>query len=254
MPTKSAGRAARPTPRRLSEQVATAIQDELIKSRRRPGDQLPTEPELAAKYDVSRTVIREAGRLLVERGLVDIRPGRGMVVAAFDGANMARQYGLMLEMEHAQFEDLIEMRLVLEVSMTEFAARRRTESDLAAIDAKLRAFAEPGLQQDQALEFDLDFHAAIAEAAHNPFFRSIVNPINDYLRSKYRPSLGYGPARERTLREHTAIAQAVRAGDAEAAGEMSRQHLLRILQMHQELVQADTAETGRAETNRVERP
>lgn len=239
MTTRNSSRPARPPQRRLSEQIANAIQDELIKTRREPGDQLPTEPELAAQYDVSRTVIREAGRLLVERGLVDIRPGRGMVVAAFDGGTIARQYELMLEMAQASFEHLIEMRLVLEVGLTEFAAMRRTETDLAAIKAALQAFADPGVSHDEAVEFDLDFHAAVAVAAHNPFFTSVVNPINDFLRSKYQPSLGYDEARARTLAEHSAIAEAIQAGDAAQAGAMARRHLMRILATRSDLVRDD---------------
>lgn len=246
MTARPSSRTTRPPQRRLSEQVATAIQEELIKSKRKPGDQLPTEPELAAQYDVSRTVIREAGRLLVERGLVDIRPGRGMVMASFDGTTITRQYELMLEMEHARFEHLIEMRLVLEVGLTEYAALRRTDADLLAIRAALDSFAAPGLSHDAALEYDLDFHAAVALAAHNPFFTSVVNPINDYLRSKYRPSLGYEDAKMRTLAEHTAIAEAIADGDATAAGGMARRHLMRILETRNELVaeQASAALAG----------
>lgn len=236
MSSRPATRSKRPTRTTLSEQVASAIQDDLITSRRKPGEQLPTEPELATQYDVSRTVIREAGRLLVERGLVDIRPGRGMVVAEFDGATISRQFSLMLELERATFEDLIELRMSIEVSMAEHAAKRRTEADLAAITATLQEFAAPGIGQQQAVERDLDFHAAVADAAHNPFFLAVANPINDYLRNTYRPSSGYAGARSRTLAEHTAIADAIRDQDPERAGEMARRHLARIMETGQELV------------------
>lgn len=216
--------------RRLSEHVAKAIQDDLIEMRRQPGEQLPTEPELAAQFGVSRTVIREAGRLLVDRGLVTIRPGKGMVVADYDGESMARQFALILAREHAKFEDLIEMRLVLEVRMTEFAAQRRTEEDLVALHAANEAFAEPGVSHERALEYDLQFHAAVAHAAKNPFFTAIVNPMNDYLRKQYGPSVGYEDARAQTLHEHAAIADAIRSGDPVTAGLMASEHLARILQ------------------------
>lgn len=225
-----------PPQRRLSEHVAHAIQDDLVQHRREAGDQLPTEPELAAKYDVSRTVIREAGRLLMERGLVDIRPGRGMVVADFDGATIARQYALMFEFKHASFAELMEMRLVLEVGMTEYAALRRTDEDLSRMRESLAAFSDPGLTHELALEYDLQFHTAVAAAAHNTFFHYIVNPVNDYLRSKYRPSLGYEAARHQTFLEHMAITEAISQGNAEEAGIRARQHLLRILETREELV------------------
>lgn len=163
-----------------------------------------------------------------------------MVVASFDGATIARQFELLLELEQAGFEDLIEMRLVLEVGMTEYAARRRTDQDLQVIDAALQAFAEPQLAHDLALEYDLDFHAAVAHAAHNPFFVSVVNPINNYLRAKYHPSVGYDHARLRTMAEHTAIADAIRDGDDVRAGEMARLHLVRILESREELMREQT--------------
>lgn len=217
------------TPQRLSDKVARAIQEDLIASRRQPGDQLPTEPVLAARYGVSRTVVREASRLLVERGLVTIRPGSGMVVAEFDGTTISRQYKLMLAMQQPRFEELMEMRLVLEVGLTEYAAQRRTEADLIEIEETLHAFSDKNLSLDSALEWDLKFHMAVAQASHNPFFVSLVNPINDYLRNTYIPSLGYAPAMPRTLHEHGQIAQAIQLGDSKLAGEMARNHLMRIL-------------------------
>ena len=232
-------RTAGATRHRLSEDVAEAIKDGLIADGLRAGDRLPTEPELARLYDVSRTVVREAGRILVERGLVDIRPGRGMVVAEFDGTSLARQYRLLLELKQGSFRQLMEMRLALEVGMTEHAAARHTPADDRRIRAALAAFASAGADQLAALEADLEFHAAVAAAAHNPFFGHAVNPINDYLRQTYRASLGYLAARAHTRAEHTAIAEAIFAGDPVAAGRAAHRHLDRILASADDLAPGD---------------
>jgi len=223
------------TRHRLSEDVAEAIENGLIADGPRAGDRLPTEPELARRYGVSRTVVREAGRILVERGLVDIRPGRGMVVAEFDGTSLARQYRLLLALKQGSFRQLMELRLALEVGMTEHAAARHTSADDRRIRAALAAFASAGADQLAALEADLEFHAAVAAAADNPFFGHAVNPINDYLRHTYRASLGYLAAWEHTRAEHTAIAEAIFAGDREAAGRAARRHLERIVESADEL-------------------
>lgn len=159
-----------------------------------------------------------------------------MVVADFDGATIARQYSLMLELKQASFTELMEMRLVLEVGMTEYAALRRTESDLAIIRESLDAYSDPDLTHELALEFDLQFHASVAAAAHNTFFNYIVSPVNDYLRSTYMPSIGYEAARHQTLLEHRAITDAIAKGDAELAGSMARKHLLRIVDTRADLV------------------
>jgi len=224
------------TPLRLSEKVARSIQDDLIATRRQPGDQLPTEPVLAERYGVSRTVIREAARLLVDRGLVTIRAGSGMVVAEFTGSSIARQYELMLALAQPRFEELMEMRLVVEVGLTQYAAQRRTEVDLVAIQEALTEFSNPDLTLQTALESDLKFHMAVAQASHNPFFVSLVNPMNDYLRSTYSPSMGYAAAMPRTLHEHAEIARAIEQGDAQLAGEMAKSHLTRILRESDDLL------------------
>lgn len=236
---RTAGSSVRRT--RLSENVADQITSRLIADKLQPGDHLPTEPELVDIYDVSRTVVREAGRLLVERGLVDIRAGRGMVVTDFDGTSMARQYELMLELKQGSFHQLMEMRLVLEVGMTKYAATRHTPTDRQLIQSELDAFATSGDSHDSALEHDLLFHQAIAVASHNPFFVHIVNPVNDYLRRAYRTGMGYEAARHQTLSEHTAIAEAIFAGDADTAGSHALNHLQRVLGAAKALVAANEA-------------
>lgn len=84
---------------RLSDVVAQTLQDEILSLA--VGDRLPTEAELAERFEVSRTVVREATRLLVQRGLVTVSPGRGMAVAAVDGSVIAEQYGLLLRLSEA---------------------------------------------------------------------------------------------------------------------------------------------------------
>jgi GntR family transcriptional repressor for pyruvate dehydrogenase complex len=221
---------------RMSEDVAEQITRYLIAEDLEPGNRLPTEPELVDLYGVSRTVVREAGRLLVERGLVDIRPGRGMVVADFDGSSLARQYGLLLELKQGSFRQLMEMRLVLEVGVAEYAARRRTSEDLARMRAALDLFASSRQNHTASLEADLAFHTAIAHASHNPFFSHVVVPVNDYLRRAYRSSLGYESARPRTLHEHEEIARAIADSDPDRAADQMKSHLARILAGSDELV------------------
>lgn len=233
--------------RRLSEDVADQITNFLVERRLEPGDRLPTEPELVEQFDVSRTVVREAGRLLVERGLVDIRPGRGMVVAAFDGTSISRQWQVMLAREQGTFRHLMEMRLALEVSMTGLAAERRTEADLAGIRETLVAFRSAGTDQRAALDADLAFHAAVAVAAHNPFFRHVIDPINDYLRQVYEPSLGYSSARDHTANEHERIAQCIEEGNPIGAREAAAHHLGRVTGHAEELVEKPVADAVQRE-------
>lgn len=225
----------RPQRNRLSEQVADSITADVIRRGLKPGDRLETEPELAEQHAVSRSVIREAGRILDERGLVDIRPGRGMVVAAFDGSGISRQYELMLELTDGTFRQLMEMRLVLEVGMTELAALNHTHEDEDRIRQTLSGYISAGSDQQTALEWDLAFHRAIALASGNPFFVHSIEPINGYLRRTYKSSLGYVAEQHATMNEHTAIAEAIFSRDGAKAAGMSRAHLERVLSASEHL-------------------
>src|SRR5213080_2656216 len=151
------------TKKRLSDTVAAALQEDILSLS--AGDRLPTEAELVERFDVSRTVVREATRLLVQRGLVTVSPGRGMAVATVDGSVIAEQYGLLLRLGGGSFEQLMELRLVLEVEMAALAAARRTPDQLAQLtelNDRLRV-ADPS--SGEFLDADLSFHRKIAEAS-----------------------------------------------------------------------------------------
>ncbi|MEO3756392.1 FadR/GntR family transcriptional regulator [Streptomyces sp. B6B3] len=215
-------------PPRLSELVAEQIQHDLLTQGRRPGDRLPTEPQLVERYGVSRTVIREAGRILDQRGLVDIRPGRGMVVAQPDGSAVARHYTLMLGMHAATFPQLMETRLIIEVEVAALAAERRTEVDLRDLRASVARAERAAGDFATCLEADIEFHEVVTRASGNPFFSWFVDPVNACLRASYRDSLAYLASLPRTLDEHGAIVAAVADRDADAARVAARRHLERV--------------------------
>jgi GntR family transcriptional repressor for pyruvate dehydrogenase complex len=177
--------------RRLPEVVADALQQEILKAGLNAGDRLPTEPELAESYGVSRTVVREAARLLAQRGLVTVRPGRGMTVAEVDGRVIAEQYGLLMRLSDGTFAQLLELRLVLEVEMAALAAARRTPEQVAAMHESNRRLAQARGSRDAFLAADLAFHELMAEASGNPFFSLVVGPINGFLRDAYSNGPGY---------------------------------------------------------------
>ncbi len=212
---------------RLSDVVAQTLQDEILSLA--VGDRLPTEAELAERFEVSRTVVREATRLLVQRGLVTVSPGRGMAVAAVDGSVIAEQYGLLLRLSEGSFEQLMELRLVLELEMAALAAARRTDDHLAELtrlNERLKA-ADPSTSE--FLDADLAFHEQIAQASGNPFFLLVMRPVNDYLSDSYSAGAGYPSEAGHTVQEHLEIAQAIAAGDPARARFAAENHLRRIV-------------------------
>lgn len=215
-------------PLRLPEVVADRIQTELFAKGLLAGDQLPTEVQLAGQYDVSRTVVREAARILEQRGLVDIRPGRGMVVTKLDTDLVARHYALLLKSSPAAFDELMDVRLLVEVHVTGLAAEHRSEADLKAMQASLDNAAAHRDDYSVCLTEDLRFHSLVGRACGNPLMLLFLNPVNECLRETYQVPSSYMARLKSTLHEHQVILDAISAADVEVARVAATRHLERI--------------------------
>lgn len=225
----AAARRPEPRPARLPLWLADQIEEEVLGGDHLVDAQLPTEIALAETYSVSRQVVREAARLLEDRGLVNIRPGRGMTVAAPSVDTLVQRYRSVLRRGKASFGHLMELRQMIEVDMTGLAARNRTDADIDRMAQVLaRARAHLG-DYEACLEADLAFHLAVAGATQNPFVLTFVEPINTALRDLYRKPIGYLATQESTVGEHGAIADAIAAADPEAARAAAAAHLQRII-------------------------
>lgn len=159
--------------------AAGAVADHLaqmILSELAPGASLPSEADLAARYDVSRLTIREAVKLLEGRGLLVIARGRKAVVREPDGAAFADFLTSIIRYDPKGLFDLVEVRLSLEVQSATLAAKRATRAGIAAIESELQGMRDtvgaPGdlMSTEQEMDFhthDVGFHEAIALASGN---------------------------------------------------------------------------------------
>lgn len=213
---------------RLSRVVADRLQQKIICEHLSAGVKLPTEPELMNEFGVSRTVIREAAALLVSRGIVQVRPRRGMTVRAPDGVGIAESLTAQLQMSRVSFAQLLQVRLTLETAVARIAAGNWTEQDLVALEKNLAEMSESTIERERMVELDVEFHELLAHATHNPFFHIVSRPINELLRTLYIDKVGYLSMRERTLQEHRAIVSAVTHCNPEEADRATREHLNRV--------------------------
>jgi GntR family transcriptional repressor for pyruvate dehydrogenase complex len=220
------GRAARPA--RLPQWLADEIEEDVLAQGYPDDAQLPTETALSQTYGVSRQVVREAARLLEDRGLVSIRAGRGMTVAASGVENIVQRYRTLLRRDRAGFEHLMQLRQMSEIEMTALAATNRTDEDIDLLRTLLNTAIEHRDDYTAWLDADLAFHLAVAKATQNPFIMAFIQPINRVLRDVYREPIGYLATQANTLQEHRAIADAIAAGDPEAARRAASAHLTRI--------------------------
>jgi DNA-binding FadR family transcriptional regulator len=215
--------------KRLPEVIADRLQQEILDSRLEPDHRLPTEVVLAEQYAVSRTVIREAARLLVQRGLVTVKPGRGMVVAEFDGRFIAEQFAFAMMASNGSFDQLLELRLAVEVQMATLAADRQLAELLTAMQETIVRGEASMTDRETFLDADMSFHELLAQASGNPFFDLVSKPINTFLRRHYQHRASYPSDPRRTLEEHAEILHSINRRDTLGARLAMEEHLRRLL-------------------------
>jgi DNA-binding FadR family transcriptional regulator len=212
----------------LAERVVQALLQEIEGGKFPPGTRLPAEQLLAQQLNVSRPVIREAiARLKVDNILVT-RKGSGAYVSTNPVGNAYRldpagRNGVSLQY-------VFEMRYWAECAAAELAAQRRTEGDIAAIEAALTEMDRVDGDFAAAGMADIGFHRAIALATGNPYFSGFVDFLGRQLfesrrlawENSARLSGGSHPAQQ----EHRLIFEAIRRGDPDAARLAARDHLV----------------------------
>lgn len=207
---------------RLYQQVAEEIARWIEANHLLPGDKLPPERELAMRLEVSRATLAQALVALEVVGAVAVRHGDGTVVAE------RPQIGSIIEAVKAHADrlpEVIETRDALETKLARLAATRRTSADLKRIDAALATMAADIEAGGRGVEGDEKFHAAVTEAAHNSLLARLMGEISDLIRETRIESLSQ-PGRPRdSLAGHTAIADAIRAGDPDAAAAAMHSHV-----------------------------
>ena len=217
----------------VAEALARIILNEMS-----PGASLPSEAELAARYDVSRLTIREAVKLLEGRGLLAIARGRKAVVREPDGAAFADFLTSVIRYDSKGLFDLIEVRLSLEVQSATLAAKRATRAGIAAIESELAGMREtagaPGspMNHEQELGFhthDVGFHEAVALASGNRvlgfLFEAMAQPLREGFFISRRGHEQRGHTVHDTIAAHQRILDCIKAGNGRAAADAMRLHL-----------------------------
>lgn len=185
------------------------------------GDRLPSERELAERLGVSRASVRQAIVVLEVQGVVEVRHGEGAFLRV-DRDTLALN---QLMERKRRLPDIVDAREALEVKLAELAARRRTADDLAAIDQALDEMqreidaAATGEAADEAL------HQSIVRAARSELLARLYATLVPDIAMSRRESLGQVGRPGEALAEHRRIADAIRRGDAPAAGAHMREHL-----------------------------
>jgi DNA-binding FadR family transcriptional regulator len=224
------------------ELVAEQILQLIAESNLRPGDRMPTENELAARLGTSRTVVREAVKILSAIGRVRAQKGRGLYVADDEGMLGSTRWGgffLPTDLDHVYM--LFEFRRVQETAASRLAAIRATPVELRAIETAAETCRQGHVTGEAALfdRGDDDFHLGIATASHNPFLLAAVREARRLQRQSSTIGLHgtIGGHADEAIDEHAAIYRAIRDGDAEAAALAAAVHLDNTLEDYRREIQ-----------------
>ncbi len=226
-------------------QYEVAVEEilQLIRSRAlRPGERMPTEKELAALLGTSRTVVRDAVKILSATGRVSAQKGRGLYVA--DGESMpagpSRWVGFFEPTNLDHIYMLFEFRRVQEMETGRLAANRASPAELRIIEAAVQTCRHGHLSGDDAEFQDGDdaFHLGVANASHNFFLISAVREARMLQRqSSVIGVRGVGGHAAAAVDEHEAIYRAIKDGEPEAAAQATRVHLDNTLEDYRREIQ-----------------
>jgi len=214
----------------LHGRIVHAIGRRILGGDLRPGELLPAEPELGA----SRTVVREAVKVLAAKGLVESRPKTGTRVRARDAWNLLDPDVLAWQqdgaVDDALLRKLTEVRRIIEPAAAELAAARADARDVAALEDALQqmeqtAQARAGADFEAFVQADMKFHLAILQACRNDLLEQMSRVVYSALLVSFRATSRLPGRAKASLPKHRAIFEAIRARDPRGAGSAAR-HLV----------------------------
>lgn len=211
----------------LSSQVSARLEKLIVENRIPPGGSLPTERELSERFEVSRTVIREAVRGLVAKGLLEVNMGSGTIVRRPSTQLVSQTMSLYLrgDRQEVDHESVTEVRRLLEIEIAGRAAERRTPNDLAVLKAVLDDYGNAAEDRQAYVKWDVDFHLRLAAATHNELFVLLLDSIGGIMTRVREIGFGVPGSGERALRHHTAIYRQVELGSRDGARQAMREHI-----------------------------
>ncbi|BDZ41944.1 GntR family transcriptional regulator [Paraoerskovia sediminicola] len=214
--------------------VVRELEDVLVAAA--PGTRLAAEADLAERLGVSRLTVREGLKVLAGRGLVDLSRGKRPTVRTPDSSVIARDLSFAIRRDARAEHELLAVRRSLEVLSAGEAARNASRAGTAAVEAAISTMEAVAADFDGSPEAvrayndaDLGFHEALALASGNRMLAHLIEGLSESLRQSFDRSIAGFLAQGRDLREgareHRAVFECVRRGDAHAAETAMRAHL-----------------------------
>lgn len=212
--------------RRLSDRIAEEILSMITFEKLfRPGEQLPNENDLAEQLEVSRTTLREALRILVTHGVIEIRRGRGTFVRNDFNPDEVMNLSSLIDPQ-INLRDLYEMRLIFEPEAAYYATLRASDQEIDRIVSYGKLIEEKIKQNEDRTEAEQNFHQAIAKATRNTFMDQLLPVIFQGINQGVKLSKLKQDVLEHTIRDHRLIMEFMQARNADGAKSAMKIHIL----------------------------
>jgi GntR family transcriptional repressor for pyruvate dehydrogenase complex len=202
-------------------QIAASIREQISAGELRPGDELPSEAELAERFGVSQRVVRDALRTLNSEGIIATRQGKRAIVRDFKPIAIGNYMRFVLDGDSSAIDELMDFRALLEGHAARLSAERATPPQVVAMRRAAQAIAESGDDLDTRVPADLELHDLIARASGNRFIHGILTALADALAEERRrgaeitQSAGIG--HQVTDVQHSALVEAIASGEGDLA-------------------------------------
>ena len=216
---------------RVSDAVATTLEQRILEGSLKPGDRLPAERELAAELGVSRPSLREAIQKLASKGLLRSQQGGGTYVTGALQASFLDPWQAMVGSYPNLREDVLELRRTLEGQAAEWAAERATDADLLRLTQAFERLQEAADLPEIATRAaaDIAFHQAIGEAAHNALIAHLSAALLRLMRDSIELNLGelkdVAAAGRLLASQHAALYSAICERKPQAARAAAETHI-----------------------------
>ena len=211
--------------RKMTKLLTEKFQEYLVDSGFEIGDTIPKELELAEIFGVSRGDIREVIQHYAQLGLLKRIKRKGTVIQKLEEKNLTRSFSFCIQMGGFYYEELKEVRLLLESAIAPYIINRITPADLELLENNLRK-QEEALDRNEEFEIlDREFHSLLFACCRNRFMGLFASLLPMIFKRKYRERFFTRPWRETGLNMHRKIISALREGDLKTFTNLITEHI-----------------------------
>ncbi|MGD9078340.1 MAG: FCD domain-containing protein [Desulfobacterales bacterium] len=217
-------------PVRIYQEAAAKIEDAIVTGKLKQGDRLPSERDLANRFGISQRTLREALRVVEEKGLIEPSQ-RGNIVKAMTTEVIIKNLDLLVRFKKISWNDMYEFRIDLDTIITSRAAEKATPADVQElqqiVEEQMRLNKEGTLYWDTFQSLDRMFHFTVSRIAGNPMHDWVLRTVISYFGRYYAQfRITEDIFIKQNLPTYKVILNSIGANDSEAAAQAAREHVI----------------------------